>query len=336
MSVYQRPPSKIWWVKFQRDGQTIRKSSGSRIRRVAEKYERELKEECARISRGGKPRRTFEEMMERFVKEHLPTLKYGAQRRYIVSIKNLRLSLGGLYLDQINKGKISDFISRRKKTVASATIRRDLACLSSAFEDAVGWDWCDMNPVKHVSKRTIPEPLPRTRYLSRDEYIALLAGASDHLVPLIRFAVATGLRFEEQFSLTWEQVNRTRKELSLVDTKTGTPRIVPLTEDALAVIDGIAPYYNSPYIFYKDDGSRYGTVKTAFKTAIRRAKIKDLRWHDLRRTCGSWMLQNGVDIFTVSRWLGHKSVATTERAYAFLDTASLHRAGTLMGTRATD
>ncbi len=40
----------------------------------------------------------------------------------------------------------------------------------------------------------------------------------------------------------------------------------------------------------------------------------------------AWMLQRDVDIFTVSRWLGHKSVAITERSYAFLRTKDLHKA----------
>lgn len=54
--------------------------------------------------------------------------------------------------------------------------------------------------------------------------------------------------------------------------------------------------------------------------------VKDLRWHDLRRNCGSWMLQRSVDIYTVSRYLGHKSVAVTERSYAFLRTEDLREA----------
>ena len=54
------------------------------------------------------------------------------------------------------------------------------------------------------------------------------------------------------------------------------------------------------------------------KTVCEICGIKDLHVHDLRRSLGSWMLMNGVDIAVVSRTLGHKSIAVTEKVYAHL------------------
>lgn len=326
MSVYKR--GGIWWVKFRRDGRTIRESSGSSIKRVAEKYERELKEEYARIRRGGKPRMTFDDMMARFVSEHFPNLKPQSARRYFHSIKNLRTKFGDMYLNQINKSALSDYVSSRRKLVSTSTIRRDLACLSSAMECAVGWDWCDANPVRSFNKRTIPEGKARTRYLTEDEFMRLRAASKPYMAPAIEFAVATGMRLEEQLSLTWDRVNLFRREATLVDTKGGTPRIVPLSDKAMAVLLANPQHFSSPYVFHKGDGSRYHKFTRGLAAAAKRGGIKDLQWHDLRRTFGSWKLQSGVDIFTVSRLLGHKSVATTQRSYAFLDIESLHRLGT--------
>lgn len=63
------------------------------------------------------------------------------------------------------------------------------------------------------------------------------------------------------------------------------------------------------------------------KGAARRAGIHDLRWHDLRRTCGCRLLQDrGLSTEQVRDWLGHSSVMTTEKAYAFLTIDDLHRA----------
>ena len=324
MSVYKR--GGVWWVKFQREGQTVRRSSGSSLKRVAQQFERDLKEEHARIRRGGKPRMTFNDMMARFVREHFPNLKPSAARRYEQSIKALRRQFNDQYLDQIDKRALSDFVAARRKKVKTPTIRRDLACLSSAFECAIGWDWCDVNPVRQIKKRTIPDAKPRTRYLKPGEYKRLMKASPDYLAASIRFAVATGLRLEEHLSLTWDQVNIFRREVTLLDTKTGTPRIVPLTDEAIAALNHFPRHFQSKYVFRKKDGSRYKRFTRGLAGAAKRAKIKDLRWHDLRRTCGSWLLQGGVDIFTVSRWLGHRSVAVTERAYAFLDTAQLHEA----------
>jgi len=92
----------------------------------------------------------------------------------------------------------------------------------------------------------------------------------------------------------------------------------------------------SPFVFCKEDGTRYGSLKTSFSTAARRAEIKNLRWHDLRRTCGCRLIQEyGLDLYKVSRWLGHKSTTVTEHTYAFLRVDDLHeaiRVGTNVGT----
>ena len=69
MSVYKR--GNVWWVRFQWRGAEIRRSARTTSRAQALKYENELREQHGRIARGGEPRRTYREAMERFVTEHL-------------------------------------------------------------------------------------------------------------------------------------------------------------------------------------------------------------------------------------------------------------------------
>lgn len=324
MSVYKR--GNIWWVRFEFAGQEIRRSSKSRDKRSAERLERELREECARVYRGGKQRRTFDHLIERFIAEHLPTVKPTSRRRYLMSLKALAPHFEGKYLDEIGRKEISDFLHARQMVVSGSSVRRDLACLSVAFNRGIEWDYLDSNPVTVASKRHIKENAPRTRYLTRDEYTALLMHAGDYLRPMIAFAVETGLRLEEQLSMEWNQVRWDRNEIVIPRTKSGTPRIVPLTAEARRILDTTVRHLRSDYIFVKADGTRYGKLTRGLAGACKRAEIKDLRWHDLRRTCGSWMLQDGVSIEVVSKWLGHGSIAVTEKSYAFLRTEDLHAA----------
>jgi integrase len=61
-------------------------------------------------------------------------------------------------------------------------------------------------------------------------------------------------------------------------------------------------------------------MRKAFETAAHRAGIKDLRWHDLRRTAGCrWLQRDGRSMEEVSAMLGHATVTITQRSYAFLD-----------------
>lgn len=134
----------------------------------------------------------------------------------------------------------------------------------------------------------------------------------------------------ELFTLEWNQINHDRRELILHVTKTDTPRAAPLTvfgDMAYNCLKKHPRHISSRFVFCKKETGEPHQCKTrGLNAAVIKAGIKHCTWHDLRRTCGSWLLQSGMDIFRVSRWLGHKSVATTERSYAFLNSQSLHEA----------
>jgi len=74
---------------------------------------------------------------------------------------------------------------------------------------------------------------------------------------------------------------------------------------------------NSPWVFCKKNGERYGNVRKAFEGARKRAGIVDFRFHNLRHTFASHLVMAGVDLKTVQELLGHKSFEMTLR-YAHL------------------
>ena len=98
---------------------------------------------------------------------------------------------------------------------------------------------------------------------------------------------------------------------------------------------------NVPFVFVsRRTGTRYTQIARGLYAAAKRAGITDLRWHDLRRTCGCRLIQDyRADLIHVSRWLGHTTTAMTERTYAFLRIEDLHwtiRPGTKPGTKVPD
>ena len=72
-----------------------------------------------------------------------------------------------------------------------------------------------------------------------------------------------------------------------------------------------------PYVFCNGDGKIFGTVRKSFKTALRKSEIKDFRLHDCRHTFASNLIMEGVDIMTVKKLMGHKTLTMTLR-YAHL------------------
>lgn len=341
MSVYKRGP--VWWVRFEWRGQEIRRSSRSTLRREAEAFERTLRAQLAAIDRGGKPRRTYDEMMTRFFEEHLPTMKPGAAQRYIVSARSLNPHFRGHYLDQLTKGSIADFVSARRKEVTDATIRRDLACLSSALSCAVRWDWTEHNVMRSLDKRAIKEARPRIRWLTRGEYGKILAKASSAMLPIVTLLVETGMRLGELLALEWRDVNLDRREIYLHGprTKTGSSRTVPLSDEAIATLRTLPRHLTCPLVLFTKPGNGY--LVTGISRRLQRlhalAGVKDFRAHDYRHTFASWHLQRGGRIERLQAILGHSRIEQTMK-YAHLATADLHddmqRVGTFPGTDATD
>lgn len=352
--LYKR--GKTWWGRFNYKTLEFRKSletdSKSVARERADKWERETKATHWGEGAG----KTFEDAMVSFLETHCPTLKPSAAERYRTSAKPLSAFFTGMALSAISSSILHDFVAKRRAEHAAApTIRRDLACLSSMYTHAiVDKEWCETNPVLSYLKRqkrrgALRESPPRTRYLSPDEETALLAACyvdkngvsvpknsqarAKHQADAIAFAIDTGLRSEEQWSLTWDRVDLKRGEIIIPKeiAKSHRERRVPLLPRAAQILAQLPktdakgnPY---KYVWVDEAGNRFVHRLKGLKESAKRAKIAKLVWHDLRRTCGCRLLQvHGLTKDQVQAWMGHESVQQTERAYAFLEADALQRA----------
>jgi integrase len=304
----------------------VRKSARTTVKSTAITYLHQLIEKEGHIARTGLRPYRVSEMLDRFNAEHVPNLKSAVS--YRLSIKNvLKPRLGEVWLDALSRQHLVDLISaRRAEGVSSATIRRDVGCLSSALTLAIAWGWVEHNVVRLTDRRMFGPTQFRRRYLSHEEESRLLEAASHRTRDMIIFAIETGLRRGEQLSLKWPQVDLARRELRLMTTKSGVPRIVPLTDRAIAVLNRLQPQPATPYVFVNPEtGTRFVDPSGGLEAAAQRAGIEDVRWHDLRRTCGCRLIHDyGSDLYHVSRWLGHSSTQITEKAYAFLRVQDLH------------
>ena len=149
---------------------------------------------------------------------------------------------------------------------------------------------------------------------------------TDHLTPIVLLALNTGLRRGELLSLRWADIDRVARVLNVrgEGTKSGDSRAVPLNREALETLtvwsDDAGSKDDTPsagLIFPGDDGEEMGTLKTGFTAILRDAKIVGFRFHDLRHSFASKLVQAGVDLNTVRELLGHADLKMTLR-YAHL------------------
>ncbi|MDI6793141.1 MAG: site-specific integrase [bacterium] len=133
-------------------------------------------------------------------------------------------------------------------------------------------------------------------------------------------ALNTGMRKGEILTLKWDQVDLKHGFILLdeSDTKNGERKEIPINETLRQTLQRIMRQLDVPYVFYDPaTGKPYQDVKTSFKTAVRKSKIRDFKFHDLRHTFASHLVMAGVDITTVKELLGHKTITMTLR-YAHL------------------
>ena len=167
----------------------------------------------------------------------------------------------------------------------------------------------------------------RLRYLSKEECQTLISGCDSHLKPIVIAALNTGMRRGEILGLKWdEHVDLKHGFILLNKTKNGDRREIPINDTLRNTLQGLTRRLDVSYVFYDPiTGNPYKDVKRSFKTALKKSKIQDFHFHDTRHTFASHLVMAGVDITTVSRLLGHKSLTMTLR-YAHLAPAHMQKA----------
>lgn len=180
------------------------------------------------------------------------------------------------------------------------------------------------------------EPDPRDRTLSAAEEARLIEAAAGHLKAPIEFSLLTGVRLGNAINLDWSQVDLRSREITFrVKPRKpgGKVHVLPITNESLVLVSNQGPKEAGRVFTYK--GHLIKSWRTAWEAAKRRAGLDDFRWHDLRHTAGTRMVQRGGDISIVQEVLGHADIATTRR-YVHHATADKRRAMELLSRNSSE
>ena len=256
---------------------------------------------------------TLKELLTRYCDEVTPT-KRGAvsERARINSI--VRCPIAHRTLAKLTSADVATYRDERLKTVAPATIVRELNTISHAIEIATReWGlWVPRNPVKLV--RRPPVPRGRTRRLNEGEEEALLAacdrGRTPLLRPLIVTAIETGMRRGELLALRWEDLDLKSGVAHLEMTKNGDSRDVPLSRRAVETLRQLTQIDPKCERVFPITGN---AVRLAFEHLRVRAGMSDLHFHDLRHEAISRFFELGFNIAEVSAISGHREMKMLQR-----------------------
>ena len=226
-----------------------------------------------------------------------------------------------------DKVKVRGTQSKQRGRLAPATINRRFSFLRHVLALAVKDGHLTQNPMSVI--KPFPEP-KRTRYFTEDELTRIQTQMRPDHWHLVVFAIETGLRRANQFSLKWDQVQMESSTVVIPLPKGGKTSHIPLSKVAKDILRSLDSFLISPYVFPSPENplkprSPVCFVAKVFKPALRKAGILEGRWHDLRHTAASRRVMAGVDLYAVKEILGHQNIATTMR-YAHLSPGFLQEA----------
>ncbi len=354
-TVFSRGKGKdrTWWARFiyvdeltgkRRDLQR-RAESKAHAKEIGERLAEEYDQSSGRSV--ASEHKTFADLADYCEKHYYKKAEYAEGRKIEgvrglstaqAQIKVLRAFFGKKRLRQITYADLKAYRSERLKTkstrtdrnISIATAQRELSALRRMLNVAKAEGWIISNPFNNGAPLiSQADERKRERILSVEEEQRLLLACSArqraHLRPLVITALDTGMRRGELLKLRWVQVDLERRVIHVqaFHTKTLTARDVPISKRLLAELQRL--WEISP----KDtDGLVFGILdnaRMAFTSARREAGLDDVRFHDLRHTAATRLIQRGLNLSEVGRILGHSQPQTTYR-YVNPDATTIQRA----------
>jgi integrase len=328
LATLTKTPLGKWKALIRKTGWPVT-SKTFRTKRDAEDWARNVEDEMVRgvfINRADSHQLTLKAALDRYLSEITPTKRPTTAVREARRAKTLKERLGKYSLTALTPDVIAKYREARTKEGQSASsVRLELALLSHLYTTAIR-EWrlgIVYNPVALVRKPTTPPG--RDRRLKAAEEKQLLKACRQHSNPMlswiVQVALHTGMRQGEIQSLTLDQVDVKRRIIRLTETKNGSARTVPLSKAAAKVMRAAIKNPVRPeetdLVFFGEpgrDGQRRGyEFKPAWFDAVRAAKIKAFRFHDLRHEAVSRLVEAGLSDQEAASISGHKSMQMLRR-----------------------
>ena len=365
-------PSGNWYARFRIDGKLVKKSFGKdrtaaieyvekarTLRRTGEGHVPKSAKGTPKTARemeatAGMSSVLLSELCDDLLRhiQSKPNV-YKDQRNPPFRIGLIREKFGDRPAASIRPYEIADWLDSLKR--APATVNRYKVTFSSIYRYGKQRDKVRVNPAREVSQQKLNNGV--IRYLKPEEekrLRAVLQKAVDacgpqnerrkkrlmHRIYELDIALGTGMRKGEQYGLTWGDLDFKLRVITLRDTKNGSTRTVPMIDDVVNAFRKLRTMalerkdraIDQPNNAPEDVVFAIGDNKKWWEAALREAKIKNFRWHDLRHTFCSRLAQRGVSLKVIQEAAGHKTIAMSAR-YAHMDHTTLHNAMAVLNRR---
>jgi integrase len=330
MSLYKR--GNVYWSAIWIDGVRHMRSLETSNRRQAEMLEQRVRDELhtKRFQLPQlKPDMPFGELYARFLAEG------GVKAYHRDRAKMLLPFFSETPIGQITKNDIARYRKHRHeehrrrqtkkevKPLSDTTVNRDIEVIRHLLFWAADEGFISANPIARI--RMVRERGQRRPVMSVTEEVKLLFACSDHLRQIVLMALDTGMRRGELLHQLWEHVDFDRKLLSVSHSKTaeGEHRQIPLTS---RIYNMLVEHRQPSGLLFTYEGQPIRRLKTGWAGALRRAGLPHSRFHDLRHTFNSRLVEAGVIADVRKELMGHSRGGDVHSLYTHIELPALREA----------
>lgn len=320
-----------WFLDYYVNGKRLRKSLKTSSKKIAELALHDLEIKLAKNDLG---LIVNEITLEDFIKKYLAyksariaprtyqRIQIGIEKHIIPFLKQNSISK----LNHITPMLIEEYISVRAREAKQATVNSELLVLKNIIKMAIRWNYLQKDPGKEIKLLKVTDQKP-PRFLTLEECEKLLETCNPQIQKIVFTILNTGLRKEELMNLEWGDIDFKKGILTVAHEpprrtlKGKESRYIPINlqlsemfaqhRRESGIVDPKALVFTTPQ--NKKITSIFYHLRCAYKNAI----IEGANVHTLRHTFASHLVMQGVDLYTVSKLLGHKDVKTTQ-IYAHL------------------
>lgn len=245
-------------------------------------------------------------------RRNLKALKYIQAHSRII-----RKAIGHLRLYDLTVKKLEEYRDSRLQTVSPASVKHELGIIKRSLAE-----FCNSKGLTGYQAPAIRPPKisnARSRRLKSDELATLLSVISNYEVrALIQLAIETGMRRGELIRIEAQDIDYGRRRLTVNETKTNVPRIIPLTLTAISILKDQQTRASKDTLF----SIKVDSLTQAFTRACTKTGIKNLRFHDLRHEATSRFFEMGLSLMEVASITGHQDPRMLRR-YTHLEATDL-------------
>lgn len=314
MGLFKYPHSPYWYYTLQVNGKRVFKSTREKERNRAKLvWLNSLRDFKDRELHGAPSKISLGEMIEVYMRDHSARLKPRThQTNQSLANRLLYFFSPKLRLTGLTAHEVERYVASRTGKVKPGTINRELVFLQGLYTKAIQWGHAQTNPLARVKK--LKEERKPERFLTAKQKLTLLESCREDLRPIVSLAIKTGMRQSELIRLEWKNVNLDTRRVYAVATKASKVRVIPISDATREMLKRLPK--RGAFVFAQANGKPWCpqmVIRWFHRAADKTDLPRDFTFHDLRHTFARDLLDRGVDIYTVSKLLGHGSLRVTER-----------------------